>query len=143
MKVKIKKVHADAKIPERKSKAAAGFDIYSIEETVIKPGESAMIRTGVALEFPEDVLVIVAPRSSFALKKNLDVPHSIGIGDSDYRGEYLLPLRNLGKEDAIIEKHERIGQFVFLYKLDIEFEEVDELEDTERGTGGFGSTGKF
>lgn len=143
MKVKIKKLHPDAKIPERKSKAAAGFDIYCIEETKIMPGESAMIKTGIALEFPEDMLVIIAPRSSFVLKNHLDVPHSIGIGDSDYRGEYLLPLRNLGSEEVIIERHERIGQFVFLNKVDVEFEEVDELEDSERGAGGFGSTGKF
>lgn len=143
MKVKVKKVHPDAKIPERKTKGAAGFDIYSIEETKILPGESAMIRTGISLEFPEDMFVIMAPRSSFVLKKHLDVPNSIGIGDSDFRGEYLLVIRNLGTEEAIIEKHERIGQFIFLNKTDVELEEVDELEDSERGTGGFGSTGKF
>lgn len=143
MKIKIKKVHPDAKLPEYKTKGAAGCDISSLEEVKIKPGKSAMIRTGIALEFSEDIFVILAPRSSFCLRNNLDVPNSIGIGDSDFRGEYLMAIRNLGKEEVTIEKHERIGQLVFLNKIHADFEVTDTLENTERGEGGFGSTGKF
>ncbi len=142
MKVKIKRVHPDAKIPEYKTKGAAACDVYSLEEVVIKPGESAMLRTGLAFEFPSDYFMMLAPRGSFALKKHLDIPNSIAIGDSDFRGEYLMPVRNLGQEDAIIEKHERIGQILFIPIVQAEFEEVDELGETERGTGSFGSTGK-
>ena len=143
MKVKIKKVHPDAKIPEYKSKDAAGCDVYALEEVKIKPNTIEFIRTGVSFEFESTHFLMIAPRSSLALKKNLMVPNSIAIGDSDYRGEYLLALRNLGTEEVTIDKHERIGQILFLQFTRAEFEEVDELSDTERGTGGFGSTGKF
>lgn len=143
MKVKIKKVHPDAKVPEYKTESAAGCDIHSIEEVKIKPGESALIRTGLAFEFENGYFAMIAPRSSFALKNNLDVPNSVGICDSDYRGEYLMAIRNLGTKEAIVEKHERIGQIVFVPFVQAQFEEVENLGETQRGTGGFGSTGKF
>ena len=143
MKVKIKKVHPEAKIPEYKTKGAAACDVYSLEEVKIKPGESAMLRTGVAFEFPQGYFLMLAPRGSFALKKHLDMPNSVAIGDSDYRGEYLMPVRNLGTEETVVEKHERIGQILFIPIEQAEFEEVDELGETERGSGSFGSTGKF
>jgi dUTP pyrophosphatase len=143
MKVKIKKLHRDAKIPEYKSVNAAGCDIYALEETVIKPRESVLVRTGIAIEFDKGYFAILAPRSSFALKNNLDIPNSIGIGDSDYRGEYLMAIRNLGDKEVIVEKHERIGQFIFVPFVQARFEEVESLGDTQRGSGGFGSSGKF
>lgn len=143
MKVKIKKVHPDAIIPEYKSASAAGCDIHSIEEVKIKPGESVLIRTGLAFEFDDGYFAMIAPRSSFALKNNLDVPNSVGICDSDYRGEYLMAIRNIGTTEVIVEKHERIAQIVFVPFAQAQFEEVENLGETQRGTKGFGSTGKF
>lgn len=143
MKVKIKKLSKEAVIPEYKTPGAAGCDISSIEEVVIDPGESKFIKTGISIECPEGYFFLIAPRSSLVLKNNLDVPNSVGIVDSDYRGEYLICLRNLGKEKVIIAKGERIGQLVFLPAIQVEFEEVDELSTTKRGEGGFGSTGNF
>lgn len=140
--IKIKKLHPDAIVPERKSSGAAGFDIYSIEEVKIEPGEIAMISTGIALELPENMVAYIFPRGSLCLKKHLDMPHSIGVGDEDFRGEYKVVYRNLGEESVTFEKHERIAQFVFMNYIPVEFKEVDELSDTSRGTGGFGSTGK-
>lgn len=143
MKVKIKRVHPDAKIPEYKTSGAAGCDIYTIEKVNIKPGESLMLRTGLAFEFPKNYFLMIAPRSSFALKNNLDIPNSIAIGDADYRGEYLLAVRNLGGKEITIEKHERIGQVLFIPIEHAEFLEVEELTESKRGSGSFGSTGKF
>jgi len=143
MKVKIKKVHADAIIPEYKTEGAAGCDITAVEEVTIKPNESFLVRTGLSIECPQGYFVMLAPRSSFVLKKNLDVPNSVGIIDSDYRGEILMSLRNLGTEDAVIEKGERIGQILFIPVVQADFEVVEELTETQRGAGGFGSTGKF
>lgn len=143
MKVNIKKTHENAKIPVYKTSESAGCDVTSVEEVRIKPGESLLVRTGISLEIPKGYLVMLVPRSSFALKKNLDIPNSVGIGDSDFRGEYMFAIRNLGTEDAIIEKDERMGQLVFFKYEQAEFEEKMELENSERGVGGFGSTGKF
>mgnify|MGYP001258170051 CR=1 FL=1 len=143
MKVKIKKVHADAIIPEYKTEGAAGCDITAVEEVTIKPNESFLVRTGLSIESPQGYFVMLAPRSSFVLKKHLDVPNSVGIIDSDYRGEILMSLRNLGTEDAVIEKGERIGQILFIPVVQADFEVVEELTETQRGAGGFGSTGKF
>mgnify|MGYP002868003077 FL=1 len=143
MKVNIKKVHADAIIPEYKTEGAAGCDVIAVEEVIIKPNESFLVRTGLSIECPQGYFVLLAPRSSFVLKKHLDVPNSVGIIDSDYRGEILMSLRNLGTEDAVIEKGERIGQVLLMPVVQADFEVVDELTETQRGTGGFGSTGKF
>jgi dUTP pyrophosphatase len=142
MKVKIKKVNPDAITPEYKTDGSAGCDIHVIEEVVIKPKETILLKTGLSLEFSNNYLVMLVPRSSFCMKNNLDIPNSIGIGDSDYRGEYLFAVRNLGDSEVRIKKHERIAQFVFFKVEKAEFEEVKDLEDTERGEGGFGSTGK-
>jgi dUTP pyrophosphatase len=143
MKVKVKKLHEHAKVPEFKTLGAAGCDLYSVEETIIKSGELVYIKTGLAFEIPQGAFGMVLPRSSFCFKFNLDMPHSAGVIDSDYRGEVLVVFRNLGKEDVKIDKHERVAQFIFFSYSSPSFEEVDELNETDRGTGGFGSTGKF
>lgn len=143
MQIRFKKFHPDAQVPTRGSKAAAGYDVYSLETVTIKPGETKLCRTGIGVEIPEGYFIMIAPRSSLCIKKHLDLPNSIAIGDEDFVGEYLLAYRNLGSEDVLIEKGERFGQMLFLKYETVDFTEVDELKETERGEGSFGSTGKF
>jgi len=137
------KTDKESKTPEYKSEEAAGADMYSIEEVVIKPSELVMIKTGIATEIPDGYFGMLAPRASFCLKLHLDMPHSVGIIDSDYRGEILVPLRNLGKEKVVIAKGERIAQLIIIPYLKVKYVESKKLNTTVRGKGGFGSTGKF
>jgi dUTP pyrophosphatase len=142
MKINIKKLHPEAKVPESQTEGSAGYDIYSLENTEIKPGETALVRTGVALEPPKGVVTLVFPRGSLCLKKHLDMPNSVGVGDQDFRGEYVIPFRNLGKESVTIDKHERCAQFIFVNYHQVDFELVEDLGKTARGEGKLGSTGK-
>lgn len=137
------KLDPEAKQPEYKSEGAAGVDFAALEATTIKPGETVLIRTGIAIAIPTGYVGIMAPRSSLALKQNLSMPNSIGIIDSDYRGEIFVGLRNLGQISVTIEKHERISQMLFLPYPTAKMLAVDSLDETSRGAGGFGSTGKF
>jgi dUTP pyrophosphatase len=143
MQVKIKKLSTEAKSLERKTNGAVGYDVSSIEDIIILPGETKLIRTGISIELPDGVAALIFPRSSLVLKKHLDMPNSIGVIDSDYRGECFVPLRNLGTDNVEINKGERIAQFVFVNFLAPQIVESSELSDTNRGVGGFGSTGKF
>lgn len=138
-----KRFHPDAKMPTKGSKGAAAYDIYSLEEVVIAPGETKLCRTGFGIELPAGYFLMIAPRSSLAIKKHLDMPNSVGIGDEDFVGEYMVAYRNIGNEEVIIEKGERFAQILFLKCDSVEFSEVDELKTTERGDGKFGSTGKL
>lgn len=142
MKVLIKKLNKNALIPEYHSIGAAGADIYACVENDIKinPGEVVLIPTGIALEIPEGYEVQIRPRSGLA-SKGIILPNSPGTIDSDYRGEVKVILMNLSKEQFIIHNHDRIGQMILSKFEKIEFQEVDDLNPTERGSGGFGSTG--
>ncbi len=142
MKVMIKKLKETAIIPEYHSKSASGADIYACleKEIVIQPLEIALIPTGIAIEIPSGYEVQIRPRSGLATK-GIILPNSPGTIDSDYRGEIKVILMNLGKEPFIIHPHDRIAQMVLAKYEKIEFEEVEELSATERGSGGFGSTG--
>lgn len=143
MNVRIKKLSKDAVIPEYKTSGAVGCDLSSIETVTINPDEIAFIKTGIAIDLPKGSLAFLLPRSSLALKKNLILANSVGVIDEDYKGEYIVAYRNIGKEPVILEKGERIAQILFLSYLKATFEEVDELDTSDRGEGGFGSTGKF
>ena len=143
MNIKIKKLVDNAKIPIYGSIGATGADIHALDDIKIKSGELAYIKTGIAIEIPNGFFIMMAPRGSLCLKKHLDMPHSVGIFDEDFRGEYIVPLRNLGQEDVLIEKGERIAQLILMPYMKAEFNEVSELSETERGSGAFGSTGKF
>lgn len=139
MVVIIKKLHPDAVIPSRGSQGAAGYDLHSVVDVVVAPGERAVVDTGVAIEIcQKDVYARVAPRSGLAVKNGIDV--LAGVIDSDYRDSIKVVLINHGKENFSIMSGNRIAQLVFesivLPKL-VE----GELTDTVRGTGGFGSTG--
>jgi len=120
---------------------AAGFDLHSIEDVVINPGERKLIGTGLAFEIEKGYEVQIRPRSGLAFKHGITVLNSPGTIDSDYRGEIKVLLINLGNEKFEIKKGDRIAQAVIAPVIQAEIIEVDSLSDTKRGAGGFGSTG--
>lgn len=142
--VKIKRLKQNAKIPTRGSAAAAGYDAYAcINHTVIiPPWETVKIGTGIAVEIPEGYFMGVFARSGLATKKGLRPANCVGIVDSDYRGEVIVAIHNDSDVEREIYLDERIAQLVILPFLSWDINEVEELENTDRGEGGFGSTGK-
>jgi dUTP pyrophosphatase len=137
--VKVKRLHEYAKIPSYGSSESAGFDIYAIADEIAKPGEVKMIPTGLSFEIPEGTHLQVWDRSSLG-KKGIHMYG--GIIDSDYRGEFHFLLYNSTSEDFEIKKGDRVCQVLLLPVFRAEFKEVSNLEDTDRGEGGFGSTGR-
>lgn len=144
MNIKVKKLKSGATVPTMGSKFAAGADLYSAEDAdvVIGPGETKFIGTGLAMEIPEGYVGLVYARSGLACKRGLAPANKVGVVDSDYRGEIKVALHNHGKEAQTVEKGERIAQMVIAPYLSVNYEESDELSETERGEGGFGSTGR-
>ena len=142
-KVRIKKLNENAVVPKYGSEFAAGADLYACMGgyVVVPAGETVMIHTGIALEVPAGYAGLVYARSGLASKRGLAPANKVGVVDSDYRGEIMVALHNHSKVDAVIEDKERVAQFVITPVLTVDFEEVEELDDTERGEGGFGSTG--
>ena len=142
MKVKIINKSANA-LPAYATEFAAGLDVRAdnAEPIVLKPLGRAMVPTGLYLEIPAGYEVQVRPRSGLAAKKGVTVLNSPGTIDADYRGEVRVILVNLGAEDFVIERGERIAQLILAKHEVIEWDEVSELADSERGAGGFGSTG--
>ncbi len=141
MVLKIKKLNKDAIIPAYQTKEAAGFDLHSIDEVVIKKGERKLISTGLAFEIEKGFEIQIRPRSGLAYKHGISVLNSPGTIDSDYRGEIKVLLINLGEEDFKIKRGDRIAQAIIAPVVQAKIIEVDELSDTKRGAGGFGSTG--
>ena len=141
--VKIKKLNSSAIIPTYGTEFSAGADLYAcLEETVtIAAGETTFIKTGLAMEVPVGFAGFVYARSGLACKKGLAPANKVGVIDADYRGELIVALHNHSKNSIDIEYGERIAQLVIAPFLTAQFEEAEELEDTARGTGGFGSTG--
>lgn len=139
--IKIKKLNNDAKIPTRGSKYAAGYDLYSCDEYKIAPHSTVKVGTGLSFELPENTFGAIFARSGLATKKGLRPANCTGVCDCDYRGEYIVSIHNDTNEMQTIDKHERIAQLVLMPYIPMEFIESDELSETERGTGGFGSTG--
>ena len=144
MEVKIKLLNDKAIIPTHGSEYAAGMDLYACIDTpiVIAPHHTIKIGTGLAIELPENTFGGVVARSGLATKNGIRVCQGLAVIDSDYRGEWIVPLHNDTDTPQIINPMERIAQLVVIPYLSVEFKEVDELSDTERGDGGFGSTGK-
>lgn len=136
--VKLKKVHPDAKIPFYATNGSAGCDFYSIEEITLQPGETKKIRTGIAVEIPQDFFLKVEGRSGFSSRGILQAG---GVIDSDYRGEIHIVLHNSTRETVKLEKGDRIAQGILMPIFQAYFQEVNELSKTTRGTGGFQSTG--
>ncbi len=143
MKVNIKKLNENAILPTYGSAFSAGADLYACMEEAaeIGPGEAVLIHTGIAMEIPEGYAGLVYARSGLAAKQGLAPSNKVGVIDADYRGEIMVSLFNHSKEVRIVEPGERIAQIVITPFLAAEWNEVEELEETDRGTGGFGSTG--
>jgi dUTP pyrophosphatase len=139
--IKIKKITGNAYVPTQGSPDSAGYDLYSNESAVIECGECVKIHTGIAMETPKGFFGAVFPRSGLATKQGLRLANGVAVIDSDYRGEWIVPLYNDSKETQKIEEGDRIAQVVFLPHATVTFDLVNELDETERGAGGFGSTG--
>lgn len=145
MKIRIKKLKNNAIIPTRGSLQAAGYDLYACldsESVEIEPHKTVKIGTGLSVEVPDGYFGAIFARSGLAAKQGLRPANCVGVADSDYRGEYIVAVHNDTDEPKIIENGDRIAQLVIMPYLSVEFEEAQELDATERGTGGFGSTGK-
>ena len=141
--IKIKKLRDNAKIPSRGSASAAGYDLCSCTDADVEvlPSETAGIGTGISVEIPEGYFGAVFARSGLAMKQGLRPANCVGVIDSDYRGEIIVAVHNDSAEARTIRPGDRIAQMVILPYLQVSFEEAGELEETERGAGGFGSTG--
>jgi dUTP pyrophosphatase len=143
-KIKLIKLNEKAIIPTYGTEFSAGADLYACLESpiTIKPGETFLVKTGIAMEVPVGFAGLIYARSGLASKKGLAPANKVGVVDSDYRGEIMVALHNHSLADATVEPSERIAQMVITPYLMAEYEEVAELGDTVRGEGGFGSTGR-
>lgn len=143
MNIQVKKLRPNATMPTYGSEYAAGADLYAcIDEAVtINPGETHLIPTGLAMELPMGYAGLIYPRSGMASKRGLAPANKVGVVDPDYRGEFMVALHNHSLNPQIVEPNERIAQLVITPFITASFEETNELSDTVRGAGGFGSTG--
>ena len=144
VRILIKKTSKEVITPKYKTEGSSGVDLSAFlnEKVVIKPNSSKLIPTGLQVAIPEELEIQIRPRSGLAAKESMGVLNSPGTIDSDYRGELKIILFNHGDKDFIINNGDRIAQMVLVPILKMEFEEVDNLPDTVRGQGGFGSKGK-
>lgn len=142
-KMNIKKLNENAVTPSYGSAYAAGADLYACEggEVTIAAGETKLIHTGIAMEIPEGLVGLIYARSGLASKRGLAPANKVGVIDSDYRGEIMVALHNHSGSPQTVADGERIAQIVFTPYMTAEFNVTDELSDTVRGVGGFGSTG--
>ena len=142
--VPVKRLRAGAILPTYGSASAAGADLYACLDApvTILPGQTVLIPLGFAMELPEGYAGFVFARSGLAAKRDLAPANKVGVIDADYRGECMVPLHNHGAHPQTVEPGERIAQMAVLPFLACEFFEADALSDTERGSGGFGSTGR-
>ena len=144
VKVLVKKLDPKVQLPSYKTQGSSGMDLMAFIKDPIKiaPNTSALIPTGISVAIPIDVEIQIRPRSGLAAKSSISVLNTPGTIDSDYRGELKIILFNHSKEEFVVRNNDRIAQMVLMPVLKIDFEEVDNLPDTLRGSGGFGSTGK-
>ncbi|MDY0018099.1 MAG: dUTP diphosphatase [Candidatus Delongbacteria bacterium] len=139
--IKIKRISEYARLPEYAHPGDAGMDIFSAVEKTLKPGEFALIGTGIKIELPENTEAQVRPRSGLAIKNGVTVLNTPGTIDEGYRGEVGVILINHSKEDFTVTPGMKIAQMIIAPVIRAQIEEVDDLSDTRRGEGGFGSTG--
>ena len=145
MEINIKLLNENAKVPTRGSEYAAGYDLYAATDYDIEiaPHSTVKIGTGISVELPNGTFGAIFARSGLATKKGLRPANCVGVCDSDYRGEYIVPMHNDTDEVMTIASGERIAQLIVMPFIGIEFNIVDELTETKRGDGGFGSTGSI
>ena len=143
-KVLIKKLDPSVELPAYKTEGASGMDLMALikEPITLKPNSSCLVPTGLAIAFSSDFEIQIRPRSGLAAKNCISVLNTPGTIDSDYRGEIKVILFNHGKNDFLINNKDRIAQMILTPVIKMEFEETDDLPETVRGEGGFGSTGK-
>lgn len=143
-KINVKKLNENAVLPTYGSEYAAGADLYACldEAVTINPSETVMIHTGLAMEIPAGYAGLIYPRSGLASKRGLAPANKVGVVDPDYRGEFMVALHNHSSMPQTVEPKERIAQLVITPYITADFELTDELSDTVRGEGGFGSTGR-
>ena len=145
VKVLVKKLHPQVKLPTYKTEGSSGMDLMAFIDKPIKisPKTSELIPTGLSVAIPEDLEIQIRPRSGLAANLGISVLNTPGTIDSDYRGEIKIILFNHSKKEFIVNNNDRIAQMVLMPVLKVDFEEVDDLPETVRGSGGFGSTGKW
>ena len=144
MKIKVKMLREGARLPKLATGGSAACDLYALldEPITLQPGRRYPVPTGIAIALPDSGYVaVVCARSGLALKRGLALANGIGVIDSDYRGELFVAIINNDDKPQIIENGERIGQLMIMPVIAAEYEPADELDETERGEGGFGSTG--
>ena len=144
VKVLVKKLHPQVKLPTYKTEGSSGLDLMAFIEKSIKlnPKESVLVPTGISVAIAEDLEIQIRPRSGLAAKSNISVLNTPGTIDSDYRGEIKIILFNHGNSDFLINNKDRIAQMILMPVNKMDLEEVENLPDTLRGKGGFGSTGR-
>ena len=143
--VRVKKLNDNAQLPKYGTAQAAGADLFACldcDSVTIAAGATVFIKTGIAVEIPEGLVGLVYARSGLACKRGLAPANKVGVIDSDYRGEIMVAMHNHSNEDKTIDNGERIAQIVFAPYVTANLIESDTLDDTARGAGGFGSTGK-
>ena len=145
IKVLVKKKDPSVKLPSYKTNGASGMDLMAyIDKSIeLKPGESCLVPTGLSVAFPEEYEIQIRPRSGLASKNNISVLNTPGTIDSDYRGEIKVILFNHGNKNFKIDRNDRIAQMILTPVIKIDLEETNELPESVRGAGGFGSTGKW
>jgi len=145
VKILVKRLNSKVKLPEYKTSGSSGMDLMAFIENPIKivPNTVELIPTGLSIAIPEDLEIQIRPRSGLAAKSSIGVLNSPGTIDSDYRGELKIILFNHGNKDFIVNNNDRVAQMVLTPVIKMELEEVDQLPETIRGVGGFGSTGKW
>jgi dUTP pyrophosphatase len=143
MKIRIKKLNENAMIPTYGTSYSAGADLYALLDsaTEIEPHQTTLVHTGISVEIPEGYCGLIFARSGLASKRGLAPANKVGVIDADYRGEIMVALHNHSDKAQSIDQGERIAQLAIVPFLKAEFEESDDLSDTLRGAGGFGSTG--
>ena len=144
MKIKVKGLREGARMPHLATEGAAACDLYALldQQLTLAPGQRYPVPTGIAIALPsKDCVAVVCARSGLALKQGLALANGIGVIDSDYRGEIFVAIINNDREEKVIENGERIGQLMILPVISAEYEEAESLDETQRGSGGFGSTG--
>jgi len=144
VKVLVKRLNSKVKLPEYKTNGSSGMDLMAFIDRPIKiaPNTLELVPTGLSIAIPEDLEIQIRPRSGLAVKSSIGILNTPGTIDSDYRGELKIILFNHGEKDFIINNNDRVAQMVLTPVIKMELEEVDQLPETIRGSGGFGSTGK-
>lgn len=144
MVMKWKRLREGAQLPQRQTEGAAGYDLRACVEApvTLEPGEGYSFPTGLAGEIPQGLVGLIFCRSGLGVKHGVSLPNCVGVIDSDYRGELVVPLQNYGKEPYAVQPGERVAQLIIVPVALPRLEEARELSSTQRGTGGFGSTGR-